>query len=130
MNSREEVERQAFQLIHEAGREGILQIEMWRTLETDTRVGSRIALKFLKKGVIKRLKELHEGHWTYRLISLRKPVTVDSIIDCPCMACNDIERCTPGLPVSSLHCGKLTYWIDLNTDIERVQLEELHEDNI
>ena len=88
-----------------------------------------IALKFLERGVIKRLKELHEGRWTYRLISLQKLVTVESIIDCPCMACDDINKCTPGLFVSPLLCIKLTYWIDTNKDVGHVQPEELDEDN-
>ena len=130
MISREELEKRALRLIHDAGCEGILQIEMWRILGADTRAGSRIALKLLKRGVIKRLKELHEGRWTYRLISLRKPVTVESIMDCPCMACDDINKCTPGLIVSPLLCTKLTYWMDINTDKELASPEESHEDKM
>jgi len=131
MISKKELERQAFRLIQDTGSDGILQIEMWRILRSDTRVGSRIALKFLKRGVIKRQKELHESRWTYRLISLMKPVTVESIIDCPCTACNDINKCTPGLLISPIFCTKLTYWLDINTDAEFASSEEeFHEDNI
>jgi len=125
-----EKENRAFQLILESDEEGILQIEMLKILGVDSREGSSIALKFLKRELIKRQRELHDGRWTYRLISVKNPINVDSIMDCPCMACNDIDRCTPGSFVSPLLCKKLTYWFDLNTDIGRIQPEEFHEDNI
>jgi len=117
-------------LILESGEEGILQIEMRNILGVDSQEGSRIALKFLNREVIKRQRELHDGRWTYRLFSVKKPVTVESIMDCPCTACNDIDRCTPGNIVSPRLCKKLTYWIDLNTDNGHIQPEELNEDNI
>ena len=127
---RRELEDRAFQLILEAGKEGILQSEIWKKLGTDSRIGSRIASKLESKGIIKRQRELHERRWTYRLISLKEPVTMGSIRGCPCMACEDIEKCGSGLLVSPLLCKKLTYWIDPNTDIGRVQPEELNEDNV
>ena len=114
MISREELERQAFQLIHDAGGDGILQIEMRKILGADSREGSRIALKFLEREVIKRRRELHEGRWTYRLFSLKNSVTFNSIMGCPCTACDDMDRCAPGRFVSPLLCKKLTYWIELN----------------
>ncbi|MCW3990615.1 MAG: hypothetical protein NWE88_11145 [Candidatus Bathyarchaeota archaeon] len=77
--------------------------------------------------MIKRQRELHDGRWTYRLFSLRKLVTVNSIIDCPCMICDDIHRCVPGGIVSPLLCKKLTCWIDPNADIGRIQPEEFTE---
>ncbi len=113
-----ELLRQAFRLIQNAGSDGILQVEMWKILGTDNRKGSRIALKLLKRGVIERRKELHDSRWTYRLFCLKKPITFDSIMDCPCTACNDIDKCTPGSFISPLLCKKLTNWIDINTKTE------------
>ena len=110
-----EKEKRAFQLILDSGEEGILQVEMRNILGVDSRDGSSIALKFLKRELIKRQRELHERRWTYRLISVKKTITIDSIMDCPCTACNDIDRCTPGNQVSPIHCHILTEWIDLNT---------------
>ena len=110
--------KQAFQIIHESGSDGILQVEMWKILGAHSQKGTRIALNFLNRGVIKRRKELHESRWTYRLFSLKKAVTVNSIMDCPCMPCNDIDKCTPGRFVSPLLCKKLTYWMDPNSDPE------------
>ena len=121
MSVKREMEKRALQFILESGEEGFLQTEMWKRLGIENKEGSRIARGLEEKGLIKREKELHDSRWTYRLFSLKKPVTVNSIIDCPCMTCNDIHRCIPGGLVSPLLCKKLTYWIDPNTDIGRVQ---------
>ena len=129
MSVKREREKRAFQLILEAGEEGILQSEMWKRLESNSQTGTIISRKLERMGIINRQRELHNGRWTYRLISKQKPVTVESIIDCPCTACNDIDRCTPGLLVSPILCKKLTYWIDLNTDKEFASPEELYENN-
>ena len=96
---------------------------MWKILGAHSQKGCRIALKFLNRGVIKRRKELQESRWTYRLFSLKKTIPFDSIMDCPCTACNDIDKCTPGRFVSPLLCKKLTYWIELNTETELASTE-------
>jgi len=130
MSVKREREKRAFQLILESGEEGILQSEMWKRMESNSQTGTIIARKLERMGIINRQRELHDGRWTYRLISLQKPVTVESIIDCPCTACDDINKCTPGLLISPLHCKQLTYWLDINTDIEFASSEEeFHEDN-
>jgi hypothetical protein len=91
--SRIELEKKAFWLILNACDEDLLPVEMWKRLGLDSREGSRIALKFEKMGVVERQRvSLGGGRWTYRLISLRKPVTIDSIWGCPCAACNDMDR--------------------------------------
>ena len=129
MLSRREQERKSIRLISEAGEEGLLQIKMRKMLGANSSEGSRIALNLLEKGVIKRQKELHGGRWTYRLISIKKPVTVDSIMDCPCMNCDDIEKCSPGHFVSPIDCPRLTDWIKEGTENEKV-LVSLYKDRI
>lgn len=106
-------------MICEAGEEGLLQIDMWKKLGVSGRDGSRIARKLEEKEIIRRRRELRDGRWTYRLTSLRRPVTLDSIGDCPCMTCEDIDRCEPGGHVEPSICPKLTYWIELNTGSEK-----------
>lgn len=115
MSARRDLEREAFQLIFEAGDEGVLQVEIWRRLGITDQKGSRIARGFEEKGIIKRKRELHEGRWTYRLVSLRKPVKINSILDCLCVACGDIDRCLPGGQIKPSLCTRLTYWININT---------------
>jgi len=113
--SREERERWASRMIQDAGGEGVLQVELWKALGVYSREGSRMVFKFLERGSIERVKELHEGRWTYRLFSTVKPATMDSIRDCPCTTCNDRNRCAEGTRVSPILCKKLTYWIRLRT---------------
>jgi len=128
--TREEREIRASRMIRAAGGEGILQMDIWKTLGVSSREASRITLKFLERGSIERRKELHEGSWTYRLFSTKKPATIDSISDCPCTACYDIDRCTTGSWVSPCLCKKLTYWIGIKTDTEHVSPDGFHEDNV
>ena len=123
MLSRRELERRAFQLISEAGEEGLLQTEMWKRLGITGQEGSRIARRFEEKRIIRRRRELHDSRWTYRLISLKKPVTMDTIGGCPCATCNDMDRCLPGQKISPFHCSLLTDWIDLNVRIHKLNME-------
>jgi len=106
------LERKALQLIFSVEKEGLLQSEMWKKLGVSSREGSRLALKFEEKGVIERRKVLHEGRWTYKLYSKRKFVTLDSIKDCPCMPCDEIDKCFSSGSKSPINCSQLTEWID------------------
>jgi hypothetical protein len=116
-----DLERRALQLIIEVGEEGILQSEMWKTLGVTSREGSRLALKFEEKGAVERKRVLHEGRWTYKLFSLSKQVTIDSIKDCPCIICEELDKCFSGGQLSPLHCLNLTIWIDPNRDFPQIE---------
>jgi len=109
------IEQKALKLVLDAGDDGLIQSDMWKCLDVSSREGSRLAIKFEEKGVIERRKVLHEGRWTYKLFSKVKPVTIDAIIDCPCVACDEINRCVPGGSLSPLDCRLLTDWIETNT---------------
>lgn len=110
-----DLERKALNLIFDAEEEGILQSEMWKKLGVSSREGSRLALKFEEKGVIERRKILHDGRWTYGLYSKRQPVTLDAIKGCPCLTCEEINRCVVGGLRSPINCSRLTEWIEPNT---------------
>jgi hypothetical protein len=110
-----DLERRAFQLILDSDDDGVLQSDMWKALDLTSREGSRLALKFEEKGVVERRKVLHEGRWTYKLFSQTKPVTIESIKDCPCIACGDIDKCFTGGQMSPITCPSLTAWVDSNT---------------
>lgn len=116
-----DLERKALQFVIDAGEEGILQSDMWKRLKVTSREGSRLAKKFEEKGVVERRKILHGGRWTYKLFSMIKPVTIDSIMDCPCMICADLEKCFEGGQLSPLNCNDMTAWV--NPDIEPSQPE-------
>ncbi|UCE16980.1 MAG: transcriptional regulator [Candidatus Bathyarchaeota archaeon] len=93
------------------GNDGVLQSELWRKLDASSRDGSRIALKLENKGLIQRERELSKGRWTYRLYAKRKPASINSIIDCPCLMCPNDSRCGPWSVVSPIECEKLTEWL-------------------
>jgi len=111
-----DLERMALQLIIDAGEEGILQSDMWKRLKVTSREGSRLAKKFEEKGVVERRKILHGGRWTYKLFSMIKSVTIDSIMDCPCMICADLDKCFEGGQLSPLKCSNMTAWVDPNIE--------------
>ena len=111
MPRRNELEHKALDVIANNGKDGVLQSELWRKLDATSREGSRIALKLETKGLILREKELSEGRWTYRLYPKRKPASLNSIIDSPCLMCPNDARCGAWSSISPNECQKLTEWI-------------------
>ena len=111
MAKRNDMEHKALSFIANIGHEGVLQSDLWRQLGASSREGSRIALKLEDKGLIHRQKELCEGRWTYRLYPKRKPASINSIADCPCLTCLENLRCGSWGATSPNGCEKLTDWI-------------------
>ncbi len=111
MPKRNDLEQKALQIIMNKGREGVLQSELWRQINASSREGSRISIKLESKGLIYRERELHDGRWTYRLFSKRVPISLDSIITCPCLTCSENQRCEASGEISPNTCMKLTKWI-------------------
>lgn len=110
MPKRSDLEHKALQYIAVTGDEGVLQVDLWRQLNASSREGSRIAIKLENKEFIRREPELCGGRWTYRLYPKRKPVSMNSIIDCPCLICLDRMRCGAYGATSPNTCEKLTEW--------------------
>ena len=111
MPKRNNLENAALQLIMNSGSEGVVQSKLWRELDASSREGSRIALKLEKRGLILRKREISNGRWTYRLYPKRRPVSINSIIDCPCLMCPDDSRCGAWSTVTPNECEKLSQWI-------------------
>jgi hypothetical protein len=108
---RSELEHKALQSIANTGEEGLLQSELWRHMNATSREGSRIALKLENKGLIRRERELSEGRWTFRLFPNRKPASINSIINCPCLSCAESIRCGAYGANSPNDCEQLTVWL-------------------
>ena len=111
MSKRNDLEHKALQFISNTGDDGVLQSDLWHQLDASSREGSRIALKLENKGLIKRERELFEGRWTYRLYPKRKPASINSVIDCPCLSCSESIRCDAYGAISPNNCEKLTEWL-------------------
>jgi len=108
---RDDLEKRTLKLILDKGDEGILQRDMWRALGATSREGSRIALRLEAKNLITRERELSNGRWTNRIFITIRRVNLDSIIDVPCMICEDITKCEVGRGISSSTCKLLTQWL-------------------
>jgi len=118
------VEQRALRLIYEAGDEGLLQSDLWKLLDVSSREGSRLAKKFEEKGRIVREKVLNEGRWTYKLFSKTEPVNLNSVKGCPCLICNEVEKCFRGGTKDPVYCQLLTAWIDPRIEIEETDSDQ------
>jgi len=111
MPKKNDMEHKALQIITNTGGEGVLQSELWRKMNASSREGSRISIRLETKGLIHRERELHNGRWTYKLFSKKRPVSIDSILTCPCLTCSETFRCEDGGTISPDGCEKLVGWI-------------------
>jgi len=111
MPKRNDLEQKALHFVVNMGYQGVLQSELWRELGASSREGSRVAIKLEEKSLIRREKELEGGRWTYRLFPKRMPASIETIVDCPCLMCQDNARCDPTTTISPKSCEKLTGWI-------------------
>ena len=129
MPKRNDLELKALHYVVNTGYQGVLQSDLWRELGASSREGSRISIKLEEKGLIRREKELQEGRWTYRLYPKRLPVSIETIVDCPCLLCPDNPRCDPTTTISPKTCPRLTDWI-INLDKQAdVPSPHMHEDD-
>jgi len=116
MPRRNELEDRALQIIINRGPKGILQSELWRELGANSRDGSRISLKLEKKNLIIRKREMSKGRWSYRLSIKRPLLEIDSILDLPCISCENITHCVMGGEVSPIICKNISNWLITLTD--------------
>jgi len=114
-----ELESKALEVIKSRGEQGIYQHELWKLLGIDSREGSRLAIRLLKKGLIVREPVVHEGRRTYKLmlakparVTVKVEVNLDFAITIPCFTCPNLERCHPGGFFDPANCPKLNQWLD------------------
>ena len=111
-------EQKILEAIRNTRDEGIFQSELWKVINADSREGSRAILRLEKKGLIERIKELHEGRWTYRLIAKHKFSSADSILDIPCTFCDLDQKCGSSAVKIPHLCDILEQWIKEHTERE------------
>ena len=113
-------EKDAYEVIRSAGSSGLLQSDLWRSLNTNSREGSRIATKLEKKGLVRRRKELCEGRWTYRLYVDEKTQISEvlwcTLNQCPCFTCKQLIQCGQGQSISPTDCNPLDQWLMIQVD--------------
>ncbi|MCW4049379.1 MAG: transcriptional regulator [Candidatus Bathyarchaeota archaeon] len=111
------LEQKALKLVYDSGEEGLLQSSLWKELGVSSREGSRMAKKFEEKGRVIREKVLHNGRWTYKLFSKNEPVTLESVYGCPCLICDEVNKCFRGGTKDPVYCLQLTAWIDPRIEV-------------
>jgi Lrp/AsnC family leucine-responsive transcriptional regulator len=117
--------------------DGVLQSDLWKCLDIDSRKCSRIVSKLLKEDIITREPESADGVRTYRLRYVGTPSSSGRFRQLltgemfePCAGC--INECVPE------HCPELSEWIfaivladdsDLGLDqpIEKVSTAKLQQ---
>ncbi len=122
------LEEQAIELIKSRGEEGLYQNELWKLLKIDSREGSRLTLRLLKKGIIVREPVVHNGRKTYKLYYVRPKipelmVSIEKIKDVPCFRCTYDSKCNPGNFHNPETCPFLTAWI--KEQVEKLKAMEL-----
>jgi len=113
MARQNDLESRALQVILDSGGEGVLQCDLWKVLDASSREGSRISIKLENKNLIRRERELRNGRWTYRVFIKRQPVDIDSILDVPCVSCDEISRCETDTEISPITCKQLDQWLGI-----------------
>ena len=118
-SSLEDLEQRALEIIKSRGDEGIYQHELWKALGLDSREGSRLALRLLKKGLIVREPTIHNGRRTYKLylakqekLKAKLEVYIGAAIEVPCFSCKNLERCHNGGFFDPATCPILRKWLD------------------
>ena len=62
-----------YKFVQKYGEKGIIQSEVWKSLNLHSRDGSRLAIRLEKKGLISRKKILENGRWTFNLSNTSLP---------------------------------------------------------
>jgi predicted DNA-binding transcriptional regulator len=100
-----------YKLVVERGKDGVLQSEIWKELGLTSRDGSRLAIRLEKRGMIKRVKVLDDGRWTYKLTPLRLPANISSMESAPCIVCPVEAKCSITTEVNPFTCPLIGPWV-------------------
>ncbi|RLG84994.1 MAG: Lrp/AsnC family transcriptional regulator [Thermoprotei archaeon] len=112
-------ELKAYNIIREESvKGGILQPELWKKLGINSKHGSRIILKLIKKGLVQRILVEHNGRRVYKLLTTTRSILVQKfninlnlVSEIPCFLCREIDKCSLGNYFSPATCPKLTSYI-------------------
>ncbi|KQC03484.1 MAG: AsnC family transcriptional regulator [Methanoculleus sp. SDB] len=101
-----DIEDQAFRVIHSRSG-GVLQSELWKILDIDSRKCSRVVKKLLDEELIERIEYKKDGINTYLLRARKRAVNPSLLLAggdlIPCIACD--HDCVME------ECPQLTDWL-------------------
>lgn len=112
-----DLEDKVLELLRQS-KDGMLQSELWRTLGISSREGSRLVLRLMRRGVVRREEVTVNGKRTYKLYAVtvgaaRFSVKVDvgGILDIPCATCLHLSECGAGGFYDPSTCPLLEAWL-------------------
>lgn len=110
------LEKQALDLIK--NNKGILQSMLWRQLGLDSRDGSRLVLRLVRKGLVRREQVSVNGRRTYKLYPVeakihnrRLIISMELSIRIPCTTCPLFRECGVSSKISPERCPHLDRWL-------------------
>ena len=116
------LEKKAFDIISSKTREGgVTQVELWKLLGIDSKEGSKIVLRLLRRGLVVRKEIDYNGKKAYvltlpgHLISqedLSLEVNIDSVADLPCFKCPYLNTCALSSENLWGRCDKLRAYLE------------------
>lgn len=96
----------------------ILQSELWKRLSLDSREGSRLVQRLLKRGAIKREEATVNGKRTFWICieesigrAAKEILSTKSIMGIPCVTCPSFAQCAPGAQYEPGTCGLMDVFI-------------------
>ncbi|MCS7099051.1 MAG: hypothetical protein RMH84_05440 [Sulfolobales archaeon] len=97
---------------------GIVQSELWKILGIDSREGSKLVARLMRKGLLTRETVMYKGKKTYILryadstkIPLSISVSLNPVVEIPCFTCRQISRCSIGGYYDPTRCTLLTKYL-------------------
>ncbi len=117
--SMDPLDRKAYEIILKSSSNGgIIQSMLWKMLGVDSREGSKIVLRLIKRGLITRKKISYEGKQTYMLNAVTNNnqkiniyVSLDNMWSIPCFTCDLLFTCGKSSTVTPLNCSKLSEFL-------------------
>jgi len=108
----------ALKLIKEKGGY-ILQKDLWKELKLDSREGSRLVARLVKRGLVRREEVTINGRKTFKLILVRDnnsntlsvKISLRSVLSIPCTTCPIIDKCGVGNFYEPSTCALMDSWV-------------------
>lgn len=127
----DELERKAVDVLREH-KDGMLQSELWKSLGISSREGSRLVLRLMRRGLVRREEVTVNGKRTYRvyLVETRAArfsprIDVSSILDIPCVKCPHLNECGLGGFYDPSNCDLFESW--LKREVARLRSQRRQE---
>lgn len=121
-NPAELLERKILKIIENSGEKGMIQREIWKLINLDSRKGIKIIKRLEQQGYLVREPIQHKGRKTYILRPgpriFRKIILPSWLDNIPCFYCPELYRCSSEQAITS--CLKIEKFLEKE---EKYELE-------